>query len=104
MFSYFYYQAYQLRPSKKIPKWCPMDEVKKTWTTNSTKQVDLEEAANQGNDMDVSFDCELNLYVNFELSPFIEVDAFNEWKKDIQNEYDALIKNRRIERGRWFTV
>ena len=66
MFSYFHYRAYQLRPSKKIPKWCPIDEVQKTWITNSTKQADLEEAANQGNAMDASFDCKLNLYVNFE--------------------------------------
>ena len=43
--------------------------------------------------MDVSFDCELNLSSNFEPKSFIEDATCDEWKKGIQNEYGALIKN-----------
>ena len=43
--------------------------------------------------MDVSFDCELNLSTNFEPTSFIEVDACDEWKEAMKNEYDALINN-----------
>ena len=66
---------------------------------NSTKQEDGGEVDNLGDDMDVSFDCEINLSANFEPNSFIEVDACDEWKEAMQNEYDALIKN-----GTWKLV
>ena len=43
--------------------------------------------------MDVSFYCELNLFANFEPTSFIEAVECDEWREDVQNEYDALIKN-----------
>ena len=66
---------------------------------SSIRQEDGGEADNSSNDMDVSFDYELNLSANFEPISFIEVDACDEWKETMQNEYDALIKN-----GTWKLV
>ena len=40
---------------------------------NSTRQDDGGEADNLSDDMDVSFDCELNLFAKFEPTSFIEV-------------------------------
>ena len=66
---------------------------------NSTGQDDGGEVDNLGDDMDVSFDCELNLSANFEPNSFIELVLCDEWKEDMQNEYDAFIKN-----GTWKMV
>eukprot|EP00253_Pinus_taeda_P033087 PITA_33087 len=49
--------------------------------------------------MDVSYDSELNLSIDFELTSFKEVDSHDEWKEVMQKEYDALIKN-----GTWKLV
>ena len=66
---------------------------------NSTRQDDGGEVDNLGDGMDVSFDCELNLYSNFEPTLFIEASGCDELIESIQNEYDALIKN-----GTWKLV
>ena len=77
-------------PSKKIPKWAikilesaQPNEVGKTGTRNSTRKDDGGEADNSGDDMDVSFDCELNLSTVFDPNSFEEVSIFNEWKESI---------------------
>jgi len=44
-------------------------------------------------DMDASFDIELNLSTNFEPNSFEEFVSHDEWKEAMQKEYDALIKN-----------
>jgi hypothetical protein len=44
-------------------------------------------------DMDISYDFELNLYTNFETNSFVQASSHDEWKESMQNEYDALIKN-----------
>ena len=49
--------------------------------------------------MDVSFDCELNLFANFEPTSFIEVATCDEWKEAMQNEYDA-----QMEPVSWLTL
>eukprot|EP00253_Pinus_taeda_P023767 PITA_23767 len=49
--------------------------------------------------MDVSYDCELNLSIDFEPTSFKEVASHDEWKEAMQKEYDALIKN-----GTWTLV
>eukprot|EP00253_Pinus_taeda_P013919 PITA_13919 len=49
--------------------------------------------------MDVSYDCELNLFTFFETTSFKEVASHDEWKETMQKEYDALIKN-----GTWKLV
>ena len=96
----------QVGPSKKIPKWVIKtlesvhpDEVGKTRMRNSIRQDDDGEAYNSGDDMDVLFDCELNLSGNFQPTSFIEAVQCDEWKEAMQNEYDALIKN-----GTWKLV
>ena len=43
--------------------------------------------------MDVSFDCEFNLFANFEPTSFEEYSTRVEWKEAMQNEYDALMNN-----------
>eukprot|EP00253_Pinus_taeda_P002594 PITA_02594 len=43
--------------------------------------------------MDVSYDCELNLYTDFEPTSFKEASSHDEWKEAMKKEYDALIKN-----------
>ena len=50
-------------------------------------------------DMDVSYDCELNLSTNLELNSFEEATSHDEWKESMQKKYDALIKN-----GTWKLV
>ena len=98
----------QLRPSQKgPPKWLTktlesvhLDEVRKKATRLSSKQdggnVDN---SNSGDDMDVSYDCELNLSTNHESTSFKEATSHDEWKEAMQKEYDALIKN-----GTWKLV
>jgi hypothetical protein len=43
--------------------------------------------------MDVSYDCELNLCTNLELTSFEETTYHDEWKEAMVKEYDAPIKN-----------
>jgi hypothetical protein len=50
-------------------------------------------------DIDVSYDCELNLSTNHEPTSFKEAIYHDEWKEVMQNEYDVLIKN-----GTWKLV
>eukprot|EP00253_Pinus_taeda_P028748 PITA_28748 len=50
-------------------------------------------------DMDVSYDCELNLSTEFEPTSLKEVSSHDEWKEAMQKEYDALINN-----GTWKLV
>ena len=71
----------QPRPSQKCPKWliktlesvC-LNEVGNTGMRSSTKQDDGGDVDNSdssdANDMDVSYDCELNLSTNFEPTLF----------------------------------
>ena len=61
------------------------NEVGKTRSRNSIGQDDGGEVYNSSDDMDVSFDCELNLSINFEPNPFIKFDACDEWKDAMQN-------------------
>ena len=80
----------QPRPSEKgPPKWLVNtlesvhhDEVGKTGTRNSNQQnggdVDY---SNSPVDMDVSYDCELNLSTNFKPTSFKEVASHDEWKE-----------------------
>ena len=77
----------QPRPSRKILKWATKTlesvhpgEVGKMGTRISTKQEDGGEANNAGDDVDVSFDCELNLSTNFEPTYFKEAATCDEWK------------------------
>ena len=49
--------------------------------------------------MDVSSDCKLNLSTNFEPTSSREVTSHDEWKEEMQKEYDSLIKN-----GTWKLV
>ena len=79
--------ADQLGPSQKIPKWATKTlesvhpyEVRKIGRRNSTMQYDGGEVDNLGDDMDVSFDCELNLSTKFEPNSFIEAATCDEWK------------------------
>ena len=44
-------------------------------------------------DMYVSYDCELNLSIDFEPTSFKKAASHDEWKEVMQKEYDALIKN-----------
>ena len=43
--------------------------------------------------MDVSFDCELNLFAKFGPTSFEEAATHDEWEETMYNEYDVLIKN-----------
>eukprot|EP00253_Pinus_taeda_P034051 PITA_34051 len=95
-------------PSQKGPqKWLTKtlenvhpDEVGKIGTRNSTKQNggDVDDS-NSPFDRDVSYDCELNLPTDFELTSFKESASHDERKEVIQKEYDAFIKN-----GTWKIV
>eukprot|EP00253_Pinus_taeda_P031836 PITA_31836 len=92
----------QLGPSEKgPPKWLTKtlesvhpDEVRKTRTRNSNRQNggDVDDS-NSPIDMDVSYDCELNLSTYFEPTSFKEDPSHDEWKEAMQKEYDARIKN-----------
>eukprot|EP00253_Pinus_taeda_P017226 PITA_17226 len=96
------------RPSQKgPPKWLTKtlesvhpDEIGKTGTRNSNQQNggDVDDS-NSPVDMDVSYDCELNLSKDFEPTSFKEAASHDEWKEAMQKEYDALIKN-----GTWKLV
>ena len=98
----------QPRPSEKgPPKWLTKtlesvhpDEVGKTRTRNSNRQNggDVDDSDSPIN-MDVSYDCELNLSTDFEPTSFKEVASHDEWKEAMQKEYGALIKN-----GTWKLV
>eukprot|EP00253_Pinus_taeda_P027385 PITA_27385 len=89
-------------PSEKGPlKWLTKtlesfhpDEVGKTRTRNSNRQNggDVDDS-NSRVDMDVSYDCELNLSTDFEPTSFKEASSNDEWKEAMQKEDDALIKN-----------
>jgi hypothetical protein len=73
------------------------NEVGKTKTRSSAKQDnggDVDDSdSGDVNDMEVSYDCELNLFTNFEPTSFEEVVPCDEWKEVMQKDYDALIKN-----------
>jgi len=43
--------------------------------------------------MDVSYDCEFHFSMDFEPTSFKEAASHDEWKEELQKEYDALIKN-----------
>ena len=92
----------QPRPSQKgPPKWLMKtlesvhpDEIGKTGTRNANRQNgDNVDDSNSPIDMDVSYDCELNLSTDFEPTCFKEAASHDEWKEAMQKEYDALIKN-----------
>jgi len=76
------------------------DEIGKTGTRNSNRQNggDVDDS-NSPVDMDVSYDCELNLSTDFEPTSFKAATSHDEWKEAMQKEYDALIKN-----GTWKLV
>eukprot|EP00253_Pinus_taeda_P014986 PITA_14986 len=76
------------------------DEVGKTGTRNSNRKNggDVDDSDSLV-DMDVSYDCELNLSTDFEPTSFKEAASHDEWKESMQKEYDALIKN-----GTWNLV
>eukprot|EP00253_Pinus_taeda_P016152 PITA_16152 len=95
-------------PSEKVPpKWLintlesvHPDEVGNTRTKNLDQQNggDIYDS-NSPVDMDVPYDCELNLSIDFEPTSFKETASHDEWKEAMQKEYDALIKN-----GTWTLV
>jgi len=97
----------QLAPFEKgPPKWLTKtlesvhpDEVGKTRTRNSNRQNggDVDDSDSPV-DMNVSYDGELNLFIDFEPTSFKEA-TYDEWKEAMQKEYDALIKN-----GTWKLV
>lgn len=100
--------AEQPGPSEKgSPKWLTKtlesvhpDEVGKTGTRNSNwKNGGDVDDSNSLVDMDVSYDCELNLSTYFEPTSFKEAASHDEWKEAMQKEYDSLIKN-----GTWKLV
>jgi hypothetical protein len=76
---------------KGPPKWLIKtlesihpDEVEKTRTKSSTRQ----DGSNVNNsnssdvdDMDVSYDCDLNLFTNFEPTSFGKTTTHDEWKE-----------------------
>ena len=59
---------------------------------NDLNSINVEDP-NSGNNMEASFDCELDLSTNYEPTSFEEVIFGGEWKESIQNKYDSLIKN-----------
>eukprot|EP00253_Pinus_taeda_P003906 PITA_03906 len=95
-------------PSQKgPPKWLTKtlesvhpDEVGNTGTRNSTWQNggDVDDFDSPV-DMDVPYDCELNLSIDFEPTSFKEVASHYEWKEVMQKECDAFIKS-----GTWKLV
>jgi hypothetical protein len=91
-------------PSQKgLPKWLTKtlesvhhDDVGKIGTRMSSRQYGGNvDNSNLGDvdDMDVSYDCELNLATNHELDSFKEATSHYDWKESMQKEYYALIKN-----------
>jgi hypothetical protein len=100
----------QPRLSHKCPKWLIKTlesvhhvEVGNIRTKSSTRQDDGGDVDNSDssdvNDIDVSFDCELNLSTNIKPTSFEEATSCDQWKEAMQKEYDALIKN-----GTWKLV
>ena len=92
---------------RRTPKWLTKtlesvhpNEVGKTGARNSTRQNggDVDDSDSRV-DMDVSYDCELNLSTDFEPNSFKESTSHDEGKEEMQKEYDALIKN-----GTWKLV
>ena len=82
------------------------NEIGKIGTRSSTIQDDGGNAdgstssdPNSGNNMEASFDCELILSSNNELTSFEETTSHDKWKESMQKEYDFLIKN-----GTWKLV
>jgi hypothetical protein len=80
------------RPSQKIPpKWLRktlesvhIDEVGKIGTKMSSRQDGgnvYNSNSSDVDDMDVSYDCELNLSTNLEPNPFEEATSHDEWKE-----------------------
>ncbi|MCY6488298.1 hypothetical protein, partial [Actinobacillus pleuropneumoniae] len=69
------------------------DEFGKIGTRNSNRQNggDVDDSDSLV-DMDVSYDCELNLSIDFEPNSFKEAASHDEWQEAMQKEYDALIK------------
>eukprot|EP00253_Pinus_taeda_P010941 PITA_10941 len=98
----------QTGPSEKgPPKWLTKtlesvhpDEVGKTRTKNSNRRNggDVDDSNSPAN-KDVSYDCELNLFIDFEPTSFKEAASHYEWKEAMKKEYDALIK-----KGTWKLV
>eukprot|EP00253_Pinus_taeda_P029305 PITA_29305 len=92
---------------KGPPKWLIKtlesvhpDEVRKTGTRNSNQKNGGDvDGSDSPVDMDVSYDCELNLSTDFEPTSFKEAASHDEWKEAMQKEYDALIKS-----GTWKLV
>ena len=99
-------------PSHKVPKWVQKtlesvhpNEVGKTGTKilyearqedgGSENNSDFDDIA----DMDVSYNCDLNLSANYKPTSFEEATSYDVWKEAMQKEYDALIKN-----GTWKLV
>eukprot|EP00253_Pinus_taeda_P003468 PITA_03468 len=90
------------RPSQKgPPKWLTKtlesvhpNDVGKTGTRNSMRKNggDVDDYDSPV-DIDVSYNCKLNLSTNFEPTSFKEVTSHDEWKEVMQKEYDALTKN-----------
>jgi hypothetical protein len=94
---------------KGPPKWLIKtlgsvlpNEVGKIGTKSSSRQDggDVDNSNSKDiDDMDASYDCDLNLSTNFEPTSFEEATSHDEWKEAMQKEYDALIKN-----GMWKLV
>jgi hypothetical protein len=97
-------------PSQKGPPKCLTktlesvhpNEVGKKVTTMPSKQdggnVDNSNSSDV-DDMDVSYDCELNLSTNHKSTSFKEATSHDKWKEATHKEYDSLIKN-----GTWKLV
>ena len=71
------------------------------WATKTLEGVGVVDNSNSSDveDMDVSYDCELNLSSNLEPTSFQEVSTCDKRKESMQNEYDALMNN-----GTWKLV
>jgi hypothetical protein len=94
----------QPKPYQKgPPKWLTKTlesvhsiEVRKTRTKMSSRQ-DGGNVVNSNlgdvDDMDVSYDCQLNLSTNLESTSFEEATSHDEWKEAVQKKYDFLIKD-----------
>jgi hypothetical protein len=89
-----YQSIEKLGPSQKCPKWLTKtlesvcsDEIGKIGTRSSTRQDNGDGVDNSDscdfNDIDVSYDCKLNLATNLEPSSFEEFVFHDEWKEDM---------------------
>jgi len=72
------------------------DEVGKIGTRNSNPKNggDVDDS-NSPIDMDVSYDCELNLSTYFEPNSFKEATCHDEWKEAMEKEYGSLVNKNR---------